>query len=342
MTTKNKEIVQKNLTISQIRFEIIVNKRKIKSKVLNRTGKGDFLVRNIHFINDRKKKNKMQCQGILSDRTGEINFSIQNCSVQDKELLSHLENQVIHTKYQFSVDKEKPSLILRDVHILPRGTYKRNDFVANPKLDSKKKYEGILRIADHIRKVYRNKGLCELIQAIYKDNEDNILTYPLTRFVDGVAISSFVLHVWYMIAYSDGIIEANPMIRADLLLAGIMLHDIGEIKEFEVDDYGVPTEYADKRNRYGHSYLGAQLVESKIDEINEKHGSEYISNDDRKRLVEMILTHHGYSEYGNVDVPSSLEAKVLYQLNIMDEQMEEFYTNSLIRKNEIHTVNSTQ
>ena len=56
----------------------------------------------------------------------------------------------------------------------------------------------------------------------------------------------------------------------------------------------------------------------------------------------MILTHHGYSEYGSVDIPSSLEAKVLYQLNIMDEQMEEFYTNSLIRKNEIHTVNSTQ
>ena len=91
----------------------------------------------------------------------------------------------------------------------------------------------------------------------------------------------------------------------ELVMAGVLLHDIGKIEAYRWD--GV-FDYTEAHYLIGHVALGALALQRRIDETNPPP----CTPAERDLLLHLVLSHHGRLEYGSPIAPLTLEAEVLH------------------------------
>ena len=91
----------------------------------------------------------------------------------------------------------------------------------------------------------------------------------------------------------------------DLVLAGVLLHDVGKLDAYRWDG---AFAYTDAGHLVGHVVLGALALERRLNE----HTPPPCSGAERAVLHHLILAHHGRLEYGSPVTPMTLEAEVLH------------------------------
>ena len=104
-----------------------------------------------------------------------------------------------------------------------------------------------------------------------------------------------------------------PNIDADLLMTGVILHDIGKIYELE---FTRAVRYGDQGQLLGHIQIGIQMVTDQI------HKMPDFPPRLRDLVVHLILSHHGKLEFGSPKLPAFPEALLLHYLDDMDSKME--------------------
>jgi 3'-5' exoribonuclease len=92
---------------------------------------------------------------------------------------------------------------------------------------------------------------------------------------------------------------------SDLLLAGVLLHDIGKLESYRWD--GI-FEYTDAGRLVGHVVLGALMLERRLND----EADPPCTATERQILLHMILSHHGQLEFGSPVRPMTLEAEALH------------------------------
>jgi len=101
-------------------------------------------------------------------------------------------------------------------------------------------------------------------------------------------------------------------IDMDLLYAGILLHDVGKIREFE---YQSRIDYSDEGRLLSHIVIGLQMLEEKIKEIEE------FPVETALLLKHLIVNHHGAREFGSPEVPKTIEAVLLNYIDEIDSKV---------------------
>ncbi len=91
----------------------------------------------------------------------------------------------------------------------------------------------------------------------------------------------------------------------ELVLAGVLLHDIGKLDAYRWD--GV-FDYTDAHYLVGHVVLGALALERRLDAASPPP----CTPEERQLLRHLVLSHHGRLEYGSPVLPLTLEAEVLH------------------------------
>ncbi len=97
-----------------------------------------------------------------------------------------------------------------------------------------------------------------------------------------------------------------------LVLAAVVLHDIGKIWELDCE-FGI--SYTSEGTLIGHIPLGMELVSHTIAEIPNFPART------KMELVHLILAHHGLLEWGSPRVPLMREAILLHQIDMIDSRM---------------------
>jgi 3'-5' exoribonuclease len=119
-------------------------------------------------------------------------------------------------------------------------------------------------------------------------------------------------HTVSLIGLGSAVLVHYPELDADVLLAGIVLHDIGKIDELS---YERATSYTTAGRLLGHITIGTLLVREKIKAIPGFPEPLAI-------LIEhLILSHHGTYEFGSPSLPQTREAIALHFLDDMDSKM---------------------
>ena len=98
----------------------------------------------------------------------------------------------------------------------------------------------------------------------------------------------------------------------DLVLSGVLLHDIGKIKELEP---GLATNYTDSGNFVGHIVLGRDIV---LDAISKIDGFPEML---KLKMEHIILSHQGKLEWQSPKEPSFPEALIVYLIDEMDTRL---------------------
>jgi len=126
--------------------------------------------------------------------------------------------------------------------------------------------------------------------------------------------SGLLHHTSTMLKSADAVCSVYTHLDADLLAAGVILHDLGKISEMNYDNMGVVTDYTVEGMLIGHLVQGAADVRR----VGEAVGA-------RKELIwmlqHMLLSHHDLPEYGSPKPPMFPEAEVLHIIDLLDARM---------------------
>ena len=127
------------------------------------------------------------------------------------------------------------------------------------------------------------------------------------------------------------ICEAYPMLNRDLLVAGVLFHDIGKLWENAYVENGFSMPYTEISELIGHIPLGMEIVNKLWRELleNEELAATWKDLDpesDRVRLhlLHLVVSHHGELEFGSPVVPKTPEAQALHYIDNLDAKMEMF------------------
>ena len=97
----------------------------------------------------------------------------------------------------------------------------------------------------------------------------------------------------------------------DLLLSGVLLHDVGKIVELSGP---IIAKYTKEGRLIGHISIMHSVIREKAKALG-------IDNEKRILLEHMILAHHGKQEFGSPVVPLTREALLLHMIDDMNAKM---------------------
>lgn len=161
------------------------------------------------------------------------------------------------------------------------------------------------------------KGLKEplraLLSALY-DNAEFARQYKLAPAgvrAHHAYIGGLCIHTHDMLALAEAITANDPDVDRDLVVAGVLLHDIGKIREYE---YSKSIDNTDEGKLLGHIAIGIRMLEREIERI--PAFPEKLA----WKLIHMIVSHHGLREYGSPKPPMFVEAQILHQIDNLDSK----------------------
>lgn len=160
-----------------------------------------------------------------------------------------------------------------------------------------------------------NVPLGDLLDCFADDDSfiQGLITAPGGKQMHHAYIGGLLEHTLTMVEMGLAVLDHVKGLNRDLLLTGIILHDIGKIHEYTYD--APPIDISDAGRLIGHVGIGLQMLDQKLKELPDF--PDYLAT----QLRHMIVSHHGKKEWGSPEPPKTLEAVVLHNLDMLDAQV---------------------
>lgn len=136
---------------------------------------------------------------------------------------------------------------------------------------------------------------------------------PAAKQLHHAFLGGLLEHVVSLLELAQKVVPHYPLLMRDLVLTGIILHDIGKIHELA---WATGFEYTLEGTLLGHIQMGYSMVERTIDDL------PGFPPRLKTLILHMILSHHGKLEFGSPKLPMIPEALMLNFLDDMDAKMQ--------------------
>lgn len=144
---------------------------------------------------------------------------------------------------------------------------------------------------------------------------------PAARSMHHAYVGGLIEHTLSMARIARFLADHYPHVNKSLLLAGVLLHDMGKAMEYETTG---SFDFTDDGRLVGHIVRAIIETERAIDEL-QAGGSVQISEGQRRQLIHLVASHHGTQEWGSPVVPKTLEAILLHQVDLLDSRVQGFF-----------------
>jgi 3'-5' exoribonuclease len=273
----------------------------------NQTVQGTFLV---SYKDVRQKKSGDPYLSLtLTDRTGELDAKMWDNAAEALDTFHR--DDFVRIKGLLQIFQNRPQLTLHKIQPVPESEIDLADYLPASKRDRDEMFRELQGWIAGMSEPHL-KGLLE---AIFADQEIALAyrTAPAAKTVHHNWIGGLMEHVLSLCNLAKTTAAHYPHIDFDLLLTGVLLHDIGKIRELY---YARSFGYTSEGQLLGHIQIGTQMVLDKM----------RLMPDFPPRLrdlvVHMILSHHGELAFGSPKIPLFPEALLLHLLDNMDSKME--------------------
>ncbi len=136
---------------------------------------------------------------------------------------------------------------------------------------------------------------------------------PAARQLHHAWLGGLLEHVVSLLTLADRVAPHYPILHRDLLMTGVILHDIGKVRELS---WEIGFEYTIEGTLLGHIQMGIALTEQTIDSL------PGFPPKLKLLVLHMILSHHGKLEFGSPKLPMIPEALALNFLDDLDAKMQ--------------------
>jgi 3'-5' exoribonuclease len=135
---------------------------------------------------------------------------------------------------------------------------------------------------------------------------------PAARQLHHAWLGGLLEHVVSLLGMADRVAAHYPILDRDLLLTGVVLHDLGKVRELS---WETGFDYTIEGVLLGHIQMGIDMVEKAIAGLPDFPGRL------RTLVLHLILSHHGKLEFGSPKLPMIPEAIALNFLDDFDAKM---------------------
>ena len=244
----------------------------------------------------------------LGDRSGTIEARLWDNADQ---LAGTFERDDI-VKVQARVEnyRSKTQLAVDRIRRAEPNEFDLADYFPHSTEDLDKLYERLLAHAASLT----NPWLRQLVATIIEDPEvvPRLKRAPAAKLMHHAFIGGLLEHVISLCDLARLVAGHYKDLDVDLLLTGVILHDIGKLDELSCER---SIQYTTEGQLLGHIILELELVTKKMDAI------EGFPPDLKLLVKHLLISHHGEYEFGSPKLPSFPEALVLHYLDDMDSKM---------------------
>lgn len=136
--------------------------------------------------------------------------------------------------------------------------------------------------------------------------------HPAAKAIHHAYRGGLLEHVVSMAELACQVCRHYPEVRSDLVLVGVLFHDLGKL--IEIGRMPV-NEYTPEGRLVGHVVIGRDLLLARCAAL------EGFPEDLRLHLEHLVLSHQGLLEYGSPVEPSTAEAIVLHTIDNLDAKL---------------------
>ena len=249
---------------------------------------------------------------LFGDSTGDITGKKWDVSSDDEVMLSLIKEGDV-AKVQGKIKEFNGQLQLTVVHIRKskdEDPIEMSLLIKTAPESSEEMYDFIYSIADELQDEDYRKICTTLLTA----DKEKLLYYPAAQRNHHAEMGGLLYHVKRMLMTGAKICEVYTDLNRDLVLTGVIIHDIEKLREIESNEYGVSPGYSFEGQLIGHIVQGVVVMDKLGEELE-------IPREKIVLMQHMILSHHYEPDFGSPKKPMFPEAEVLHYLDMMDAKL---------------------
>ena len=257
----------------------------------------------------QKKSGEMYLSLLLADRTGELDAKMWDNVAEVIDAFDR--DDFVRVKGLVQIFHNRPQMTIHKLRRMDDSEIDFGDYFPSSRRDQEEMWLELRGIVAAMSNAHL-KGLLEAVL----DDEDIARRYrraPAAKHIHHAYLGGLIEHVLSVCAIAHLAAQHYNFIDGDLLLTGVILHDIGKIYEL---NYERGFSYSNDGQLLGHIHIGLRIVSDKL------RGLPSFPPALRSLVEHMILSHHGKLEFGSPKVPQFPEALMLHYLDDMDSKLE--------------------
>jgi len=256
------------------------------------------------------KSNKPYLSLILGDKTGQLEGRVWELS--DPRIAKEFERgDVVKARGSASRFDERLQMKVDQLRLAQPGEVDKTDLMPSTTYDVPSLWRQLLSFVDS----FTNSDLKLLLATLLSDPEisEAYREAPAAKQLHHAWLGGLLEHVISLLTLADRVAPHYPLLDRDLLMTGVILHDIGKVRELS---WEIGFEYTVEGSLLGHIQIGTALTERTIDSLPN------FPPKLKTLVLHMILSHHGKLEFGSPKLPMIPEALALSFLDDLDAKMQ--------------------
>ncbi len=246
----------------------------------------------------------------LRDKTGEIDAKLWTIEASDKEQLQP--QNIIKVKADIIDYRGKKQMKIIQYRLSTTEDHlSLSQFVETAPMSPEEIEQEIM---DYVIEI-QNAPLQRITRTLLSKHREAFYKYPAASSFHHDFAGGLSYHVVTMLRIAKYLSEIYPKLNKGLLYSGIILHDMGKIRELTG---AVATQYTLEGNLLGHISIMHDEISQTALELGLEDTEEVLL------LKHIILSHHGKLEYGSPKLPLIQEAEIIHFIDNIDARMQMF------------------
>ena len=256
------------------------------------------------------KTNKPYLNLILGDKTGQLEGRVWEPG--DPRIAREFDKgDIVKARGSASRFDDRLQMKIDQLRLATTGEVDKSDLLPSTTYDVADLWRQLLGFVES----FTNPDLKLLLTTLL---DDPVLAQayreaPAAKQLHHAWLGGLLEHVISLLTLADRVAPHYPILDRDLLLTGVILHDIGNLRELS---WEIGFEYTVEGVLLGHIQMGVALAEKTIDSL------PGFPPKLRLLVLHMILSHHGKLEFGSPKLPMIPEALALSFLDDLDAKMQ--------------------
>ena len=244
----------------------------------------------------------------FQDSTGTIKAKLWDCDGFDTAFEA---DDIVRVSGGVEVYQGSLQLSLRKIVKCSEANIDLTDYMRRGSQDAEKLFQALIH---RIRQMPKGP-LQSLLLEVFND-PDIARKYklaPAAMSYHHAYLGGLIEHVSSLIQLGDKVCDHYPFLDRDLILAGLLLHDLGKLEEL---NFNRTFTYSTRGQLIGHINLGVEMIREKARLVPDFPPELW------DRLQHIILSHHGKLEFGSPKEPMFLEALTVHYLDDLDSKLQ--------------------
>ncbi|CAH0118996.1 MULTISPECIES: 3'-5' exoribonuclease YhaM family protein [unclassified Paenibacillus] len=272
---------------------------------------GFYLLKELELKQTNTSPAKDYFDLVLCDASGQLPAKYWDVKETEKDDFTPM--TLVKVQGIVQLYREKPQVkITRIRNVSNEDGVSLTDFIRAAPIESAELLEVIYRVIESIS----DPVIRDIISFCVDKVSEKLAHYPAAKMHHHAYFAGLAYHIVRMLEIGEFLCKQRPFLNADMIKAGIILHDIAKPEEM-IAQLGVVTDYSTQGKLIGHIAMAAGWITEAALRLELPLDSEQVIG-----LQHLILSHHNLGEWGSPVQPQTAEAVALHYIDALDAKLQ--------------------